>query len=89
MPYGKPSQEVKSLKICNVSKVAEKHTNLGQEAFDGRVRGNHIQKWRHEFPKPWRCYANQECSVVAKADVVGVTDHVVHDGLNGSGFCAL
>lgn len=77
------------LKTRNVIILAEKHTDLGQEAFDGWVRGNHIQEWRHELTKPWRCYANQERSVVAKADVVRVTDHVVHDGFHGSGLQTL
>lgn len=66
-----------------------KHTDLGQEAFDGRERGDRVQEGRRDLPEPCRRYANQECPVVAAADVVRVTDHVVHEDLPGPGLRAL
>lgn len=62
---------------------------LGQEALDSRVHGDHVQEGRHELPEPRRRYADQECSVVAEADVVRVTDHVVHGDLLGASLRAL
>lgn len=66
-----------------------KHTDFCQESFDGGVRGDHVQEGRGDLPEPRCRYANKECAVVATADVVGVTDHVVHDDLLGAGLWAL
>lgn len=65
------------------------HHYLGQEAFHGRIRGDGVQEGRHELPEPRRRYADQERPVVAEADVVGVTNHVVHDDLLGTSLRAL
>ena len=65
------------------------HADLGQEAFDGRVGSDGVQEGRHELPESGRRYANQECSVVAEADVVRVADHIVHDDFLGSCLWAL
>ena len=64
-------------------------THLGQEAFDGRIRSDQVQEGRQSPPEAGCRYANEKRPVVAEADVVRVTDHVIQDGLPGSRLGAL
>lgn len=61
-------------------------TDLGQEALEGRIRCDQVQEGRRGLPEPCRRHADQEGPAVAAADVVGVTDHVVHGDLLGAGL---
>ena len=67
----------------------DEDTDLGQEAFDSWVGGDQIQEGRHQLGEAGGRYANQEGPAGAPADVVGVTNHVVHEDLLGASAGAL
>lgn len=63
--------------------------HLGQEALDGRVGSDQVQEGRQQAAEAGGRHADQVGAVVAAADVVGVTHHVVQDHLRGAGLRTL